>query len=297
MSHLAKYLFLMSLLSFLGCGQKEPASPLKYIHISGTHGYYAHSNIGYSAERMENGRTRIVVEVGNDRDRVFETDGSLMDTLEAYVREYRMYQYSGHYQPEMDILDGDSWSLDMQFADGESASCSGYMAYPPRKGSEAIGKVEGCLSRWLYQEPAEEIGLISYRYELHDKEGAACYSLQKNDSTYTIFCQKQGARQGDSYQTSDATLARRMADLIRWTHMASYSGEKVSEVDASRPYWMLVAHYENGQTIKTMDYLDRSVDDSWRHDVPSMSEMTLRYDTEHYFETCIQSIIQPNDPE
>ena len=296
MKLVTRILLLMSLLSFLGCGHKVPAPGqklgsevhLQSLRISGTHGYHAHSNIGYRAERLENGTTRVIVEVGDDRDRVFETDGALMDTLESFVREYRMDRYEGYYRPKMEIMDGDSWSLELNFTDGSNTSCGGYMAYPPRRGSEAIGKTEGTLSRWLYQEPAEEVGLVSFRYELHCEEGTEIFTLQRKDSVCTVSVQPFGQPKATTYEGIDPYLATRLALDIRWNHMASYTGENPAEEDTSRPRWILFAEYENGQKIEAMDYLDRSTGDSWRQGVPSISEMGLRNDTECAFSDAIK---------
>ncbi|MBR3291417.1 MAG: hypothetical protein IKI66_04485 [Bacteroidales bacterium] len=288
MNLLARYLFLMSLLSFLGCGHNAPGLPddvrLQYVRCGGTHGYHAYSNIDYSAERLENGKTRVIVEIGNDRDRVFEADGALMDTLETIVRAYRMDRYSGHYQPKMEILDGDSWSLELRFSDGSSTSCSGYMAYPPKGGAEALGKVEGTLSRWLYQEPAEEVALTSFRYEWHGEEGAEIYVFQKKDTGCSASVRLSGQDKSQSYEDVDEYLGKRLANVILWNHMASYTGEDPAKEDSSRPRWILMAEYENGQKISVMDYLDRELgEDSWRKDVPSFSEIGLRNETEQAF--------------
>jgi predicted small lipoprotein YifL len=285
-----KLLLVMSLFSFLGCGHKTPAlGPeldknvhVQSLHFSATHGYHAYSNIGYKAERLESGNTRVVVEVGNDRDRVFETEGSLMDSLEALVREYRMDKFTGHYQPEMEILDGDSWSMEICYTDGSSNSCGGYMAYPP-KGAAGIHKTEALLSRWLYQEPAEEIGLVYFHYEVHDAEGSEVYECQLKDTVCTAFVQPVGQKNGTTYKNVDPYLAKRLANEIRWSHMASYTGENLKEEDKTRPRWILKAEYENGQKIEAMDYLDRTPEDSWRHDVPSISERSFRYDTQQAF--------------
>ncbi len=279
----------MSLLSFFGCGHVTPAS-LASIHFSATHGYHAYSNIGYKAERLPNGASRITVEVGNDRDRVFETDGSLMDTLDALVREYRMDRFSGYYQPKMEIMDGDSWSMEINFSDGTYSSCGGYMAYPPGKGAAAIGKVEGLLSRWLDQEPAEEIALISFRYEMCCEEGSEAFSFRKKDAIYTISSRPLGADKPFVSDAGDEDLAKMLANTIRWSHMGSYTGENPAEEDTSRPRWILLTEYENGQKIETMDYFDRSTGDNWRYGVPSISEMDLRNETERCFSLQVRRI-------
>ena len=280
----------MSLLSLFGCGPKNPAPApdsadkrLKELHFSATHGYHAYSNIGYRAERTENGKTLITVEVGNDRDRVYEADGSVMDSLEAIVREYRMDRYDGHYKPKFDILDGDSWDFYIRFADGKSASCSGYMAYPPRGGAEALGKVEGMLSRWLYVEPAEDVALVSFRYELHNEEGSEVFYFKKNDSSNAVYFRNMGSFKGVNYNCGDSTLLNKMARDISYMHLGSYSGEDLSSEDTSRPRWIMIAEYADGTKYEKMDYLDREPEDKWRHNVPSFTEMGLRGTVESYF--------------
>lgn len=290
---LIRLFLVMSLFSFLGCGHKAPGPELgKSVHLqslyySASHGYHAHSNIGYRAERLENGKARVTVLVGNDRDRVFETEGSLMDSLEALVREYRMDRFNGHYEPKFEILDGDSWSMELVFTDGNITSCGGYMAYPP-KGAEGIGKSEGMLSRWLYQEPAEEIALVSFRYEYYDAEGSEIYTFEQKGEDGSAYVQPYGQAKGQKYEGFDEFLATRLASEIRWNHMASYTGENLTEEDKTRPRWILKAEYANGQKIEVMDYLDRSTQEDWRQDVPSISEMGLRYATEQGFSEAIQ---------
>ena len=290
---MAKLLLLMSLLSFLGCGRPAPApSPqsdlrhgqLMRLEYGGTHGYHAYSNIDFRAERLENGRTRITVMVGNDRDRVFEEDGSVMDSLESIVYTYKMYKYDKTYTPKFDILDGDSWHLYMDLADGTHASCSGYEAVPPGKGGEGLGKIEGFFSRWLNQEPAEEVGLVSFRYELHTEEGDEVFWFKKGEDGCPIYFRTMGSNDGWNYHCGNPSLAIHMARAVRWGHMGSYTGEKLAEEDKSLPRWVLIAEYENGQRIEAMDYLDRTLKDGdWRHGVPSLSEQELRYEVERYF--------------
>lgn len=296
---------LMSLLSLLGCGQNRPEKPvdpgndttlaadvnrLVDLHFSATHGYHAYSNIGYKAERLESGKTRITIEFGNDRDRVIEAEGAVMDSLEAIVHEYKMYRYKGHYKPKFDILDGDSWDFYIRFADGKSASCNGYMAYPPHKGAEALGKVESFLSRWFYIEPAEEIALTLFRYEFHDAEGDEVFFFHEEDDFNAVYFRKYGSREGWNYYCGDPSLLERLSRDIRYMHLGSYPGEGLKEEDVTRPRWIMIAEYADGTRYEKMDYLDREPEDRWRHNVPSFTETGFRSTVEHYFSEEIQRI-------
>ena len=288
-----RLLLLMSLLSFLGCGHPTPAptpqtngrhGQLMKLEYGGTHGYHAYSNIDFQAERLKDGRTRITVMVGNDRDRVFEEESSVMDSLEAIVYAYKMYKYDGSYRPKFDVLDGDSWHLYMDFADGEHASCSGYEAAPPGKGGEGLGKIDGFFSRWLNQEPAEEVALVSFRYELHTDEGDEVFWFKPEGDRIAEYFREMGSLEGWNYYCGNPDLAASLARSLRWCHMASYTGEKLEKEDKSLPRWILIAEYENGQRIEAMDYLDRNLKDGdWRHGVPSISERELRYEVERFF--------------
>ena len=86
MPAVTKLLLLMSLLSFFGC---RPAAPtpapqpstdgkvrLESLYYSATHGYRGFTNRGYRADRLADGKVRITVELGDDRDRVFRKASS-----------------------------------------------------------------------------------------------------------------------------------------------------------------------------------------------------------------------------
>ena len=287
---------LISLLSLLGCGSAAPdgqTSRLVSIEYGGTHGYHAYSNINFKAERMEDGHTRVIVMVGNDRDRVFIEDGAVMDSLESLVLDYRMYKYDKQYTPKFDILDGDSWHLYLDFSDGKHSSCGGYEAYPPGKGAEGLKKIIGYFSRWLDQEPAEEVALVSFRYELHTEEGDEVFTFKKDEDRCAVYFRTMGSNEGWNYYCGDPNLSASLARVVKWCHMGSYTGEKLADEDTFRPRWILIAEYANGQRIEAMDYLERELkNDDWRHGVPSLSERELRYEAERYFQQEISRIGQ-----
>lgn len=296
-------LIIMTLLSLLGCGPKKPAGPdepgdvrLDYIHYSASHGYHAYSNIGYSAERQADGKTRIVVEVGNDRDRVFEAEASVMDSLDAIVKKYKMIKYHGHYQPKVDILDGDSWSFSMRMSDGTEGDCGGYMAYPPKGGAQALGEVETILSRWLYMEPAEEVALTSFRYELHDaKEGSEVFSARQEKDYVSVYFREMGSREGWNYYCGNPELLLFLSREIRWAHACSYigTGEKLADEDKTRPRWIAIFEYADGQIFELIDYLDRPETSRYayeNHTYPTITEMELRSGTEQRFKDEISRI-------
>lgn len=283
-------LLLMSLLSLFGCGHNGPApapgTPLKSLRYSGTHGYHAYSNIGFRAQRQDDGTTRIALEVGNDRDRVFFYGPEVMDHLDSLVAAYKMYKFNGHYEPKFEVLDGDSWSLELDFADGTWTSCGGYMAYPPGKGGEAIGRLEGLLNGWLDRGPAEGTVLTGFRYEIHTGDEDSAYGLTRTsgDSPLAISWLKRGMAREETLSGADSLLAQRLCDMMRWGHVYTYTGEDPAAEDASRPRWKLSVTFSDGWSFSTMDYLDREPEgESWRQGVPSFTEMDLMHETSSLF--------------
>lgn len=295
-------LLLMSLLSLFGCGQNEPAPgpgvPLKSIRYSGTRGYHAHSNVGFRAQRQDDGTTRVALEVGNDRDRVFLYGPEVMDHIDSLVAEYKMYKFKGHYDPKFEILDGDSWSLSLDFADGTWSSCGGYMAYPPGKGAEAIGHLEGLLNEWLNRGPAEDALLTFYRFEMHTDDEDAVYCLtRQDDATLALSWRKRGMAKEETLPDAAEYLAKRLCDIMRWNQMYTYTGEDVASEDTSRPRWKVSIAFADGWHFETMDYLDRKPGDeeSWRQDVPSFSEVNLMHEASSVFDSEITRLKTEGD--
>ena len=289
MRPLTRLILLMSLLSFLGCGHKvpglgpelDPDVHLKSVYYSATHGYFAHSNIGYKAERLEDGKARVTVEVGDDRDRVFETEGSLMDSLEAIVREYKMDRYRERYMPMFDIKDGDTWDFSLKYSDGKRVRSGGYEALPTG-GREAFDKVEAFFAPWLAIEPSEDAALVAFRYELHNGEGSEVYWFRKEAEHNAVYFRDLGSWEGWNYSCGDPQVLELLARDMRYSKACSYCGEKLSEEDKSRPRWIAVLEYEDGRIFELMDYLDRR-DDDYRHRPPTNTERQIRQSAEEHF--------------
>ncbi len=62
----------------------------------------------------------------------------LLDSISMIVKEHKMRKYKKDYKPILDVLDGDSWHLDIQFEDSTSISSHGYCAGPGDDGMTII---------------------------------------------------------------------------------------------------------------------------------------------------------------
>ena len=298
MPTVTKLLFLMSLLSFLGCRPATPtpdplAQPvpdgqtrLESFYYTATHGYRGFTNRGYRAERLADGKTRITIELGNDRDRVFQAEASVMDSLEVLVQEYGMNRYKERYKPMFDIKDGDTWDFSLKYSNGKRVRSGGYEAMP--KGArEAFQKVEEFFAPWRRMGLAEDASLKAFRFELHSDEGTEVFSFKK-DERNAVYFRTLGSFEGWTYYCGDPQLLEKLDQDLRQIDACSYCGEKLSEEDKSRPRWIAVLEYSDGRLFELMDYLDR--DGGYDHRPPTNTEREIRYAAESYFKAEIERI-------
>ena len=282
MRPVTKLLFLMSLLSFFGCRPDTPAGParLESFYYSATHGYRGFTNRGYKAERLSDGKVRITVELGDDRDRTFVADDSVMDALEDIVREYRMDRYKERYMPKFDIKDGDTWDFALNYADGKRVRSGGYEALPAG-GKEAFDKIEEFFAPWRNFAPAEDVALTAFRFELHTDKGSEVYWFKKEAEHNAVYFREMGSWDAETFYCGDPKVLEQLSKEMRYAHACSYCGEKLSEEDKSRPRWIAILEFEDGQLFELMDYLDR--DGGYDHRPPTNTERQIRYSAEEIF--------------
>ena len=295
-------LLLMALFSFFGCRHNPPtpgptplAQPaadgvvrLDSFYYSATHGYRGFTNRGYQAERLADGKVRITVELGDDRDRVFEADVAVMDELEALVRKYKMDGYKERYMPKFEIKDGDTWEFALNYSDGKRVRSSGYEALPA-SGREAFEKVEEYFSPWLNHGPAEDVALTAFRYELHNETGTEVFFFKKEKRHNAVYYRNLGEWDGYNFYCGDPKVLELLDKDMRYCRACSYCGEDLATEDTSRPRWIAILEYADGSKYELMDYLDRANDD-YRHRPPTNTERAIRYSAERHFAAEIERI-------
>ena len=226
------------------------------------------------------------MELGDDRDRVFLAEASVMDSLEALVQQYKMDRYKERYKPMFDIKDGDTWDLSLKYSDGKSVRSGGYEALPAN-GREAFRQVEAFFSPWLKYEPDEEASLVAFRYELHNEEGTEVFSFRKERNA--VYFRNLGSWEGYNYYCGDPEVLTKLDKDLREIHACSYCGEKLSEEDKSRPRWIAILTYSDGRMYELMDYLDRDSDD-YKHRPPTNTEREILQSAERHFLAEIERI-------
>lgn len=296
MKPVTKILLLMTLLSFLGCGKTsasadQPAAEgparLNMFYHTATHGWRGITNRGYRAERLKDGKVRITVELSDDRDRIFEADEAILDSLDALVREYKMDKYKERYKPAFDVKDGDTWEVSFDYSDGKHVFSSGYFTMPD-KANEAFKKVEALFAPWRDREPAEDVPLVSFRYELYSPEGTEVFWFKKDSHHNAVYFREMGSNEGWNYYCGDAKILDELAKEMRYANACSYCGEDLSQEDKTRPRWVAILEYDDGSKFELMDYLDR--DGGYQHRPPTNTERSIRYAAERYFKAEIERI-------
>ena len=292
MKPVTKLIFLMSLLSLFGCGNNTPAPAydgpvrLDSFYHTATHGYRGFTNRGYRAVRLADGKARITVELGDDRDRMFETDDAILDSLLALTKEYKMDNYKEKYMPRGDWRDGDTWEVSFDYSDGKHVFSSGYVAMP-NGAEEAFDKVEKLFAPWRDREP--DTALVSFRYERHSKdEGTEVFWFKKDEYHNAVYFRLPGTLEGWNYYCGDASVLETLAEEMRYLHACSYCGEDLSKEKTSRPRWIAILEYADGSKFELMDYLDR--DGGYDHRPPTTTERQLRFIAEDVFKAEIERI-------
>ena len=100
--------------------------------------------------------------------------------LAKAVADYDMESWSGEYSTEYEVLDGECFSLELEFADGTIVSASGDNAFPERYG-EATAAVDD-----IFQREKEALLAETYRYEGEGFGGDFTITLNA-DGAYTFY--------------------------------------------------------------------------------------------------------------
>jgi len=87
---------------------------------------------------------------------VYKAPEDVFTTIDTYVREYKFHRLKNHYQPKMEIMDGGSWNMYINYEEG-SVSSGGYVVAPPKRYNEGIDLINTYLSDWVDGRCPEDI--------------------------------------------------------------------------------------------------------------------------------------------
>ena len=174
--------------SLAGCTSKkgtvEPVSSPKapvndtivYFSLHRGGGMARFSGYSYEVKETKDGRVHFLFNEGYPDEKEFTVDDhSVFDTLQSIVLKHKMYKYSGYYRPEFDVLDGESWGLDIDYASGRRVDAGGYMAGPDNAW-QAFSEVRRYLDQWKAL-PIATNDVVSFLYEY----GPDRYTFERKD--------------------------------------------------------------------------------------------------------------------
>lgn len=143
-------LFFTTVLALFSCGGIKSSGPEgKLISYSyGHQGSMAQPTYDFSMKRLDDKTCEIAYFNHDVEPRIENYEYvldtvvkpiALMDSVEAIVRESKMWNYKERYKPVFEVMDGDSWSLSFKFEGQELPfSSSGYCAGPKGDGMHNV---------------------------------------------------------------------------------------------------------------------------------------------------------------
>ena len=168
-----RIILITTLFSLLGCsvqGQHteiDENDTIVSFSFSSGGGMDRFGGFGYEIKETPEGKVHFLFDERRPWEKEFTLDDhSVFDSLQKVIIEYKMYQYSGFYKPNMDIRDGESWDFSVRYASGKTLGASGYMAGPKGYG-EAFNALHACLKKWK-EMPVETNGVVSFTFHYGD---------------------------------------------------------------------------------------------------------------------------------
>lgn len=131
----------------------------------------------YEVGIMKDGRIHVVIDEGFPGEKeLYLDDSTIFDELLALVKTYKMDKYKSNYQPEMQIFDGDSWSLYYKYDSQRSVSSGGYMAWP-----DNYREMRRALSEYFQKWRDCQVGVVTIDYFKF-----TCKNNQGRDQEFTL---------------------------------------------------------------------------------------------------------------
>lgn len=143
--------FFAVIASMFSCSN-TPKSQSKVIRYEYSHnGTVAQPISLFKVEKIDNDSC-LVTFYNHDKEATYDEDGNyildksmqsieLLDSISTIVNEHKMKKYKKEYKPFLDVLDGDSWYLEIKFDDESHSTSHGYCAGPKDDGITIITRM------------------------------------------------------------------------------------------------------------------------------------------------------------
>ena len=190
--YMKRILLIAGLLAFVGAcvSPKHNNNEMKTERLN-YFSYDHHNSMSQAGERYnvsitKEGKVHVVIDEGMPEEKEFYLDDStIFDELTAIVKNYRMDKYRESYMPQMEVFDGDSWSLYYKYDSGRSVSSGGCMAWPDnyREMRKALSEY---FQKWRdYGEGVLAIDYFKFTYK--NKQGSDIeYTMERGEGEATV---------------------------------------------------------------------------------------------------------------
>ena len=254
-----KSLLLFGLLSFMvSCMSQTPKSNnvmnterLTYFSFDHHNTMARFSGESYQVSTEKDGRIHIIIDESfpNEKD-FYIDDTTIFDELLAVVKEFKMDKYKSHYQPMMEIFDGDSWSLYYKYNSGRSQSSGGYMDWPDNY-HDARHALSDYFQKWRdYPVPHKEINL--FRYTCHNNQGCDIeYRMERGENEAILYMRNADLQLEQTLSVSNDNLAE-LQELVN-IYRLKEEYNRTSDDESASVYRFLV-EYNSGDTIDFLGY-------------------------------------------
>lgn len=208
------------------------------------------SGENYNVSTREDGRILVVIDEGFPEEKAFYLADStpIFDEILAIVKSYKMDKYKESYQPKLEVLDGDSWSLYYKYDTKRNVSSGGYMAWPSNY-REMRQALSDYFKKW--REKQDGLLIIDYfKFTCRNNQGRDIeYSIERGETENTITIR-------DTEKGVDKTVKVDNEVFHEFIEMANIVGLKSSKYkynytpsDENATFCSYFMRYNSGDTI------------------------------------------------
>ena len=107
-------------------------SNIKYLHFTYTTGYHMNAYVIYDIEIKDGKYVASIkpTDIPDEDKKEYVLETSTVKEIEKKLNEYKISSWNGFHKSDKYVLDGDSFSLSINYENNENISASGYMSWP-----------------------------------------------------------------------------------------------------------------------------------------------------------------------
>ena len=137
-----KKLFYIGILIMIGalsgCLKKKiQIKDIEYLHFTYSEGYMANAYSVYTLE-LKNEKYTVTIKptgIPDEEKKTYTIEKGKVKELENALNGTQLYTWNGFNKVDKGVLDGDSFSLNLKYNEGNSITASGYMRWPTDYGT------------------------------------------------------------------------------------------------------------------------------------------------------------------